>query len=194
VEDSGGPEVTEEVTPVSATVEPADPTPSSEEGQPRPGNRLPLTWGVIKGTALPPDQEWWMVRRQRMLQAQQARRIAVPTALTLKPASSPQRPASTATAQIDGLLGSLANTAGYADGTNLFSWEELQAGEIAPGVLVRFKASVPLQQSPPSASAHHVVVAFSPVTPPRQPGAAGPYIIQAVVYDQIDDTYYVRIT
>ena len=48
--------------------------PQQPEGTRR--GRLPLAWGVIKGTAIPPDEDWLRRRRQKALASMTATRVA----------------------------------------------------------------------------------------------------------------------
>ena len=92
-----------------------------------------------------------------------------------------------------GVYGTPETVSGYADGTASLSWEELGSHTLAPGVLIRLRESLPVSASAPTEVAHKVVLIFGRWADARQPGSAGPYLIQSVVYDGTTDTYFVKL-
>jgi hypothetical protein len=157
-------------------------------GKPDPA-RLGWTWGVIKGTALPPDEQWWQQRRQGML----AGVATAAKATAPKPIIGPISPASSVPSGPPAGIGPPSTIAGYADGTAVLSWAELSSHTLAPGVLIRLRSSLPTSSTAPSMVAHKAVLVFAAPAQGRAPGTAGPYIIQSVIYDAKTDTYYVRL-
>jgi hypothetical protein len=157
-------------------------------GTPDPA-RLGWTWGVIKGTALPPDEQSWRLRRQEMLaDVATAVKIAAPKPIAGPAPRSPSVPSGPPPE-----IGPRHTIAGYADGTAVLSWAELRSHKLAPGVLIRLRSSLPTFSTPPREVAHKVVLVFAKSARGRTPGTAGPYIIQLVIYDAKTDTYYVRL-
>lgn len=148
--------------------------------------RLGWTWGVTKGTAIPPNEDDWRRRRLRTLQSAKSLKPIQPKPIVVQPV------AATGPTALD-RLGSASTFDGYADATAVLSWSELSGKVVIPGVLIRLASSLPVSSSAPAKPAHKVVVAFAKRSDGRTAGSPGAYIVQAVVYDENTDTYYLRL-
>jgi hypothetical protein len=155
-------------------------------GKPDPA-KLGWTWGVIKGTAQPPDERALAVQRQRELAAMKSAKPVRPGPLPARTRPVPGEPSPLSR------MGSADTIGGYADGTSVLSWAELSGQTLAPGVLIRLRSAVPVAASAPTEVAHRAVLVFAKRADGRAPGSEGPYLIQSVVYDKNTDTYYVRL-
>ncbi|HET9658257.1 MAG TPA: hypothetical protein VFP72_23095, partial [Kineosporiaceae bacterium] len=185
------PSTPEPSTPEPSTPEPSTPSKPQAEGDAVPGTRpdpqrLGWTWGVIKGTAIPPGEDQWRRRRLEMLQSAKSSKPIQPKPILIKPT-----PVTGPTPRDQ--VGAAATLDGYADATAVLSWSELTGKVLIPGVLIRLASSLPVSSSAPAHPAHKVVAAFAKRNDGRAAGSPGAYIVQAVVYDQDTDTYYVRL-
>jgi hypothetical protein len=159
--------------------------------------RLPLRWGVIKGTALPPDDEQWRLMRQKALaritevtMTAQSGPWTIPGSGSGSGSGSGQ---STTPVDVAGRFGGPGMIGGYADATGVLSWNELSQHTLAAGVLIRLKDPLPVSVSAPSTVAHRVVLVFGKRSGSQAAGAPGPYLISSVFYDTNTDTYYVGV-
>jgi hypothetical protein len=165
-----------------------NPPAGKSDGRPDPA-QLGWGWGVIKGTAQPPDERQWQLRQQKALNGMASAKPFLPKPLPVPqtPAPAPDEPS-----PLSG-LGPAGTIAGYADATSVLSWAELTGQVLVPGVLIRLRSALPASASIPGQVAHRAILVFGKRADGSVPGAGGPYLIQAVVYDKKTATYYVRV-
>jgi hypothetical protein len=93
-----------------------------------------LTWGVIKGTAIPPDDEQRRMMRQKAVAAMAATRIGQATPRSIPGAGSGNGDVSQGPVDVAGKFGGPNMIGGYADATAVLSWDELSRQSLAAGV------------------------------------------------------------